>query len=40
MFQFCVGKDMKYIYIYIIIREVGVGKVTAHLCVTLLFKEF
>jgi hypothetical protein len=46
MFEFSVYKDMKknknkhiYIYIYIYIRKVAVGKVTTHLCLTLIVKE-
>ena len=38
MFEFSVSKDME-IYIYIYIREVAVGKVVAHLCLTLIVKE-
>ena len=36
MFEFSVNKDMKYICVYI--REVVVGKVAAHLCLTLIVK--
>ena len=37
MFEFSVSKDMK-VYIYIL-REVALGKVAAHLCLTLIIKE-
>ena len=37
VFQFSVSKDMKK-YIYII-REVAVGKVVAHFCLTLMSKN-
>ena len=36
MFEFSGSKDME---IYIYIREVAVGKVVAHLCLTLIVKE-
>jgi hypothetical protein len=36
MFEFSVSKDMRKMYI---IREVAVGKVATHLCVTLIIKE-
>ena len=38
MFEFSVDKGMKNTYIYIV-REVTVGKVMAHLCLTLIVKE-
>ena len=36
MFEFSINKDMEKI---IIIKEVAVGKVAAHLCLTLIVKE-
>ena len=39
MFEFSDSKDMK-IIIIIIIREVTVGKVAAHLCLAQIVKEF
>ena len=37
--SFSVIKDMKYIYIYTIIKKVAVGKVVAHFCLTQIVKE-
>jgi hypothetical protein len=36
MFEFCVSKDMKNIYI---VRKLAARKVVAHLCLTLIVKK-